>query len=832
MPVAGARGNSNSGTGGTGGPAFWKPGLAAPFLDRATEKEGGGAPTYNPHAHLSYERQRRALPVFEYRQHILHAVEKYRTVILLGETGSGKSTQIPQYLHEAGWTSSGYMVGVTQPRRVAAVSLAARVADECHGVLGQTVGYMVRFDHKMDVAKTRILYMTDGTLLREFLVDPLLSRYSVIVVDEAHERNLNTDILLGLLKKVQRRRPELRLIVTSATLDARQFYQFFAGDRANKEIRSREKKLKQKQQPHNAAAVFPYDAQLSDEAIILAVQGRQYSVDTLYLEEPCADYLKKAVDTVLQIHAKERHGAILVFMPGMEEVESVCRAIKALAPTPGSSRHRSGGSGSSGSRSSASEEPLEVMPLHGSLPTHVQMRVFQKPRRGHRRVVVATNIAETSITLDRVKYVVDCCFHKLPVFNPLTGMDSLVTQPVSKATAIQRAGRAGRVAPGKCFRLCTADTFATLAERNIPEMQRTSLTWVVLQLKALGIRDVAHFDFLAPPPASTLVRALELLFALGAIDEHAELTAPTGSAMAEMPCEPMLSKMLLCSYDMGCSVEAATLAAMLSVQGVFANPPRSGSGSAGGVSERRREYEGVLKELCSKEGDHVTLVQVFNQFVESGKDPEWCETHFVKRRVLMRAAEVRKQYWRYLQRFRPLDGDGQPQELQSCEEDTESLRKCVVAGYFAHAARLHSSGDYVTAKDGRHVALHPSSSLYKLSQVPPWVVYHDCVLTSQEFIREASVINPLWLTELAPHFYQLQDHVSANREASERLQLRHRKRKVAEQASAAGGKGKWGASAGSSGLHAALAGRSRSSGSGSGSGRATQGIEETLKSMF
>ena len=769
--------------------SFWKPGLAAPFLDRAVEKEGTPL-TYNRNSRLPFDRQRRALPIYEYRRHILHAIEKYKTVILLGETGSGKSTQVPQYLHEAGWTTSGYVIGVTQPRRVAAVSLASRVADECHSSLGKTVGYMVRFDHKVDVAKTRIIYMTDGTLLREFLVDPLLSRYSVIVVDEAHERNLNTDILMGLLKKVQKKRPDLRLVITSATLDARQFYQFFAGDKANKAIREHEKKAGTASANDKDKEFAAYHHRLSDDAIVLAVQGRQYSVDTLYLAEPCSDYLKKAVDTVLQIHASEKPGGILVFMPGMEEVDGVCRAIRSLAPQ-----------GREGTK-------LEVLALHGSLPIHVQMRVFQPPRRGHRRVVVATNIAETSVTLDRIKYVVDCCFHKLPVFNPRTGMDSLVTRAVSKATAIQRAGRAGRVGPGKCFRLCTMEDFAKLDKRTIPEMQRTSLTWVVLQLKALGIHDVAHFDFMAPPPASTLMRALELLFALGAIDEKSNLTTPTGQAMSEMPCEPMLSKMLLSSYDMGCSVEAATLAAMLSVQGVFYNPPHN--------ADKRREYESALKEIGSKEGDHVTLVQVYREFIASGKDPEWCEAHYVNRRILVRAGEVRKQFWRYLQKNAP-----KGYQLQSCEEDMESLRKCVVAGFFSNAARSHGSGDYITAKDGRQVAFHPSSMMYKLSQVPSWVVYHDCILTSQEYIREVSVINPLWLMELAPHFYQLQDHVSATRETDERLNLRRKRR----TASGTAARHPWDRGAAQD-SHSDGARRNAKP------QRATQGVEDRLRSLF
>lgn len=364
---------------------------------------------------------RAALPIAPYREELLAAVAGHQVLVIVGETGSGKTTQIPQYLAEAGYDAAG-AIGCTQPRRVAAMSVAARVADEVGCKLGDRVGYSIRFEDCTSDA-TAIKYMTDGMLLREFLGAPDLSPYSVMMVDEAHERTLHTDVLFGLVKDVARFRPDLKLLISSATLDAEKFSAYFDG------------------------------------APIFRIPGRRYPVDILYTKAPEADYLQAAVVTVLQVHASQPPGDVLVFLTGQDEIEAAEELLRSRARAAGSALGE-----------------LIIAPIYANLPSEMQAKIFEETPKGARKVVLATNIAETSLTIDGIKYVVDPGFCKQSAYNPRSGMSSLVVTPVSQASAQQRAGRAGRTSPGKCFRLFTAWSFQHELEPNtVPEIQRTNL---------------------------------------------------------------------------------------------------------------------------------------------------------------------------------------------------------------------------------------------------------------------------------------------------------------------------------------------------------------------
>lgn len=725
--------------------SFWRPGDKAPpsSLDRDAEREGGNVPLYNPRANQSLSRQRRLLPIAQRRREVLFALEKWRCVVIVGETGCGKSTQLPQYLDEAKWTAGGRQVVCTQPRRVAAMSVAARVADEMGVRLGDDVGYCVRFDDCCS-PQTRLRFVTDGMLVRETLLDPLLSRYSVVMLDEAHERSLQTDVLLGLLKKVMRRRPDLRLIVSSATLDAQKFKEFFetnTGDDAKE-----------------------------DTATIFRLTGRQFPVEMLFREEPVADFVRATAETALAIHTSEPSGDILAFLPGQEEISRACELLQSMLPSDA--------------------RPLAIMPLYADLPFRDQLdalRPARPTRAGQlvRKCVIATNIAETSVTIEGVVYVIDAGFVKLPFYDPLSGLETLVTREISKASANQRAGRAGRVRAGKCLRLYTEDSYLKFAQQTPPEMVRANLALPVLQLKALGVYDVAHFDFMDAPPAEAMIRALELLYSLGALDDSGALAVPRGLMMAEFPAEPRVSAMLLASLEMGCAEEALTIAAMTSVQNVF----------TGGATGKTAAI--ALRHFAVLEGDHLTLLNLYNGFLDAERSRSWCGEMGVKHRVLMRACEVRRQLRRYLQRVIEVQrerraaggagggidssGAGGPGvvalewgtghlEISSCGDDNEVVRRCVVAGFFANAARLDHEGRYRTVRDGRCVQLHPTSVLARFGQAPEWIVFNDVVLTSTEYIRECSVIDPRWLLQLAPHFYESRDNATheAPRAASKR----------------------------------------------------------------
>lgn len=552
-----------------------------------------------------------------------------------------------------------------QPRRVAATTVAIRVADEMGCKLGEEVGYSIRFED-LTSAKTRIKFLTDGLLLREALADPLLSRYSVIMIDEAHERSLSTDILLGVLRKIRKRRTDLRIVVSSATLQAEDFLQFFSGE----EI------MQNGKGPEN------------DLGRIISLEGRMYPVDTLFLEEPTEDYVERAVKTVFDIHASEPGGDILLFLTGREEIDT---ALQMIASQAAALHPRA--------------QSILSLPLYAGLTSEQQLYVFEPAPENTRKVIVSTNIAEASVTIDGIVYVIDCGFVKLRAFNPKTGIETLTATPVSKASATQRAGRAGRTKPGKCYRLYTQSAYESLPEATVPEIQRINLAPIILQLKALGIDNVLRFDFLTPPPAELIIRALEVLYSFGAVDDYAKLTRPLGVRMAELSVEPMMAKVLLSASAMGCLSEILSIAAMTSLQGAvwFHH-----DGEKKATDTARRKF-------AAEEGDHFTLLNVYQTFVTKGrKDSKWCRDNFLNFKSMTRAVSIRAQLKRYLERFginvdETLVANRRPEESSN---KREQIRKCLTTGYFAHAARMQPDGTFKTVNGGVTLHAHPSSLMF------------------------------------------------------------------------------------------------------------------------
>ena len=552
-----------------------------------------------------------------------------------------------------------------QPRRVAATTVATRVAGEIGCRIGEEVGYSIRFED-LTSAKTRIKFLTDGLLLREALADPLLSRYSVIMVDEAHERSLSTDILLGILKKISKRRPDLRIIISSATLQAEEFLRFFSGE-----------------QPEHSG-----DAAEHPVSRIISLEGRMYPVDTMYLEEPAEDYVERAVKTVFDIHASEPDGDILVFLTGREEIDT---ALQLIADRAGSLHPRA--------------QSILSLPLYAGLTSEQQLYVFEPAPENTRKVIVSTNIAEASVTIDGIVYVIDCGFVKLRAFNPRTGIESLTATPVSKASATQRAGRAGRTKPGKCYRLYTQPAYESLPEATVPEIQRSNLAPIILQLKALGIDNVLRFDFLTPPPAELVIRALELLYSLGSVDDYAKLTRPLGVRMAELSVEPMMAKVLLSAPTMTCLSEILSIAAMTSLQGAvwFHH------------DGEKKATESARRRFAVEEGDHLTLLNVYQAFVTQGrKESKWCRDNFLNYKSMSRAVSIRAQLKRYLERF-GIDVDetlAAKRRADDVSAKGEQIRKCLTAGYFAHAARMQPDGTFRTINGSVTLHAHPSSLMF------------------------------------------------------------------------------------------------------------------------
>ncbi|KAL8920381.1 MAG: hypothetical protein Q9172_004523 [Xanthocarpia lactea] len=634
----------------------------------------------------SIEDTRKSLPIYSFRDDLVAAVEKYQVLIIVGETGSGKTTQIPQYLHEAGYTNDGMKIGCTQPRRVAAMSVAARVAEEMGVKVGNEVGYAIRFEDATS-DKTILKYMTDGMLLREFLTEPDLGAYSALMIDEAHERTLHTDILFGLVKDIARFRPDLRLLISSATMDAQKFAKYF------------------------------------DDAPIFNIPGRRYPVDIHYTAQPEANYLNAAVTTIFQIHITQGQGDILVFLTGQEEIEAAEQQLQETARKLGSKAPE-----------------MIICPIYANLPSELQSKIFEPTPPGARKVVLATNIAETSLTIDGIVYVIDPGFVKENVYNARTGMESLVVTPCSRASANQRAGRAGRVGPGKCFRLYTKFAFYNeLDENTTPEIQRTNLNSIVLLLKSLGINDLIEFDFMDPPPAETLIRALEHLYALGALNDRGELTK-IGRQMAEFPTDPMLAKSILSADKHGCVEEVLSIIAMLGEASALFYRPK----------DKRIHADSARARFTVKEGgDHFSLLNIWNQWVDSDFSYVWARENFLQQRSLTRARDVRDQLAKLCDRVEVTISSLGAAELVP-------IQKSLVAGFFPNAARLQKGGDsYRTVKNAMTVYLHPSSVLMEVN--PRWVVFYELVLTSKEYMRSNMPAQPEWLVEAAPHFYKSKD---------------------------------------------------------------------------
>ncbi|XP_051148356.1 pre-mRNA-splicing factor ATP-dependent RNA helicase DEAH10-like [Andrographis paniculata] len=684
------------------------------------------------------EQHRKSLPIATVEKKLLEEVSNNDTLIIVGETGSGKTTQLPQYLFNGGFCRNGGTIGITQPRRVAAVTVAKRVAEECGVTLGQKVGYAIRFED-MTSSSTRIKYMTDGLLLREALLDQYLSKYSVIIVDEAHERTVHTDVLLGLLKSVQKARsqgaletisndqtkdqnglplvkgynghptsnlkhgqgkklPPLKLIIMSASLDFAIFSEFFGGARA------------------------------------VHVQGRQYPVETLYTYQPETDYLDATMITIFQIHLEDQPGDILVFLTGQEEIESIQRLVQERFPKlPESKRN------------------LLVVPIFASLPSEKQMKVFMPAPTGFRKVILATNIAETSVTIPGIKYVIDPGMVKVRTYDASTGIEPLIIVTTSKAQALQRRGRAGREAPGKCFRLYPENDFYKLKDSTTPEIKRCNLANVILQLKALGIDDIVGFEFIEKPDSMAIIKSMEMLFLLGALTDESKLSDPVGHQMARLPLDPVYSKALIVASQFNCFQEMLIIVAMLSVESIFYAP-----------RERLEESRIALRSFSSQDGDHLTLLNVYRAFDEFSEKAKlvssseekaaknlkkWCKDNFINYRSLKHAQDIHSQIQRNAEQM-GLAGT-------SCGDDMFPLRRCLAASYFLNAALKQPDGTYRALSSGLTVKIHPSSVLFRMK--PECIIFNELVKTNQNYIRNVSVIDYLWLAELAPQFYSLQE---------------------------------------------------------------------------
>ena len=563
---------------------------------------------------------RRNLPIFPHADEIRQRLRESNVLLLVGETGSGKSTQIPQFLVDESWCQPrktkdaetgkkitvGGCIAVTQPRRVAAVSLARRVAEEMGTPLGNSspaskVGYSVRFDTSVSPS-TRIKYLTDGMLLQEMLSDPWLTKYSVVVVDEVHERGVNVDLVLGFLKKILSSKLEgrggvpLKVVVMSATADMESLVGYFGSSSSDNE------------KPAS-----------SPDVAVCHIKGRQYPVVTIYSPEPVYDFVDAALKTIFNIHIKEPlPGDVLVFLTGQETVENLEDLVNDYATGMDPSLPK-----------------VLVLPLFAALPQAAQQRVFMPTPPRTRKIILATNIAETSVTVPGVRYVIDCGKAKMKHFRTRLGLDSLLVKPISKSAAIQRKGRAGREAPGKCYRLYTEKDYLELAEAPTPEILRCDLSQSILTMKARGVDDILNFPFLSRPPREALEKALLQLLNIQALDGSGKIT-PIGLQIAKLPLTPPLGRVLLAAADEGspCLRDVIDIISCLSVENIFLNPTSE---------EKKEQAEQARRDLYRREGDHLTMLATVRSYAAETVDRRaWAERHMVSHRA-MQSVMVRTQ---------------------------------------------------------------------------------------------------------------------------------------------------------------------------------------------
>lgn len=796
---------------------------------------------------------RKKLPVYKFRSKICNLVYENDVVLVTAETGSGKSTQIPAFIFESGLFKNYHKtisqknrrlrlaqtICVTQPRRVAAITVAKRVAEEMGCEAGTLVGHRVRFDDTTDLQgknTTRIMYVTDGMLLREATADPLFTRYQCIVLDEAHERSLQTDILFGVVKRAMKARRisgQNDDSINSTNKNAKSNGKGDGNDNESKgkdeliQVRMRQRALELELPPLHVVvmsatleietfkAFFP-------QAESIKIPGRQFPVQTLFTPDFQEDYLDSALSTALQIHRYEDEGDILIFLPGQEEIENLASLLRKYLDEESAfsksisedGKKEEGkvdrvqslkGMGTDLSKGYGSMvNGVLICMLYAALPPEVQMFAFRpKPDDCTRKIIIATNIAETSVTLDGIRYVIDSGKCKSRDYNSATGMESLTIEDVSKAQAAQRTGRAGRVSAGMCFRLYPEPAFDGLQETTSPEITRVNLAQVVLQLKGMGVHDPRTFDFLTRPNDQGLIKAFKQLYALEAVDDQMNLTE-YGKSMAKLPLDPTFAHLLLQSPKYECTKEMLTAISMLSADNIFYRP---GGGNVEDNSGLMAKAAAAHRRFASHEGDLPTMLAVYDCwrreaiYVSSsygGKKErkrlrremeaasrkkggsnkllhaEWCTRNFISGKALLRAHDIRNQLEELCSRNETRNGLGMDVK-KSCGEDQMKLLKCACAGLFMQsAARVGNSvdinktirkemraginatsrGRYKTKQGGAEVSIHPTSSLFGRNPPPKCVVYTELLVTKRSYIRGATQIREEWLSEVAPKFFR------------------------------------------------------------------------------
>ncbi len=649
------------------------------------------------------------LPITARKDDIVAAIRAHQVVVIAGETGSGKTTQIPKMCLEAGLGIEA-KIGCTQPRRVAALSISRRIAEELNVAWGREVGCKIRFDDRSS-AETYIKLMTDGILLAETQGDPLLSEYNVLIIDEAHERSLNIDFLLGYLKGLLAKRTDLKLIITSATIDTAAFSQAF------------------------------------NNAPIIEVSGRLYPVEVIYAPFDAASeesgdmtYIDATVNATERVLCEPGHGDVLIFMPGERDIRETSDVLDG----------RYG-------------REAEIIPLFGRLSSGDQQRVFAPSAR--RKIIIATNIAETSLTIPGIRYVIDSGLARISRYNPRTRTKRLPVEPISQSSANQRKGRSGRVQNGICIRLYSEEDFAERPPYTQPEILRANLAEVILRMKAFQLGEIETFPFVNPPTPAAISSGYQLLQELGALNEARELT-PLGRDLARLPIDPTLGRMLLQSQQEHATRELLIIAAGLSIQDPRERPMDAKDAAAA-----------AHKRFLDPQSDFLTLLNIWNAFHEQWEKlrtqnlrRKFCKTHFLSYTRMREWQDLHTQLHDALEELGTV-------KLNESNAAYDAIHRSILTGLLGHVACREERNIYKAAAN-RQVTIFPGSALFdrnerpkkgpqpqnkaqpkpRPSQQPAWLMAGEIVETSQIFARTVAGIDPLWIIQLASHLCRFTHH--------------------------------------------------------------------------
>lgn len=637
------------------------------------------------------------LPVYEQKERILETLKSNQVIVVQSPTGSGKTTQLPVILYEAGYSQGG-MIAVTQPRRIAALSVSEFIAKQLHTTYPGLVGYKMRFEDKTDQS-TKIKIMTDGILLQELKLDPWLSKYSVIMVDEAHERSLNIDFVLGLLKRILAERKEFKVIVSSATMNAEAFSEYFDGC------------------PIVTIDTITYPVAMIYDPPVISAGTSTDAASTALIEKIC--------NTVERILDNKEKGGILIFLPGEKIIKDCMIALN----------------------HSSFAKKIFTLPLYGRLPKDEQENVFKKPPAGRKKIILSTNIAETSVTIADITTVIDSGLAKMNFYNPRTFTSSLTETTVSKASCNQRRGRAGRTCEGTCYRLYTRKDFDTRQMYTTEEIYRTDLSEVVLQMADLGIKDFYGFDFISPPGREGIIGAVDTLNMLGALSPDNTLSS-IGKLMAAFPLEPRISRIIVEAVMRfpGVLEEALIAASFLSANSPFVLPP--------GEEMDARKAHHAFRDM---HGDFVSYLNIFTAFKSAKNKTKFCERNYLDERIMLEIENIDLQLQEIVSAMKiPLTGGGSRTDYLCCIGAGMIQFVCVRAGRDNYRS--------VTAD---HICIHPGSVMFR--QDPLYIVAGEIVRTSRMFAMSVSPLTKSVLEQISPSLPEQLENAKGSKGRLEKL---------------------------------------------------------------